>query len=367
MSGVQDAGGNRGFWSAARGWLGLAALLVGGPLFIFNPVVQHLVLGWSLFLDRGLSGASFHSETLLVGVVGTAAFFLGLHSFLAWLFRQSQPSVMEGKPRVWRFGASAGIGLLALLMFAAGTAVVGLVHQAFWLTRSRSKIFEFNQAAGSDSLITGALRRDAWRSQSRYNLSSIGLGVRNYSATYQEILPPGGTYRDDGQGLHGWMTPILPYVGYIGPVDETQPWDSAANAIYFRSVIKVYLNPAFAGVYDDRKFALAHYAGNQHLLYPNSSINLDTGIADGLSQTILAGEVYEGFVAWGAPYNVRDPGRGLHQGPETFGGPVRGKTQFVFADGSVRALGDQIDPTVLRALSTPAGQDDAGEYIVGDH
>jgi len=63
----------------------------------------------------------------------------------------------------------------------------------------------------------------------------------------------------------------------------------------------------------------------------------------------------EAFRPWGDPFNFRDPAAGINAGPASFGGPtVSGGAKFLMLDGSVRFLGHATDPSVLRALSTPA-------------
>jgi hypothetical protein len=64
------------------------------------------------------------------------------------------------------------------------------------------------------------------------------------------------------------------------------------------------------------------------------------------------------FRPWGDPINWRDPAKGINQVHDGFGGPTGSHAvQFLLADGSVRRIGDDIDPTVLRALATPAAGD----------
>lgn len=76
------------------------------------------------------------------------------------------------------------------------------------------------------------------------------------------------------------------------------------------------------------------------------------GLGDA-SNTILAGEVGEGFKPWGDPTNLRDPGLGVNKVPGGFGGPLGSGANFVFMDGSVRFLRDTTSLEVLRRLSLP--------------
>jgi len=78
----------------------------------------------------------------------------------------------------------------------------------------------------------------------------------------------------------------------------------------------------------------------------------------------VGGEVKSEFKPWGSPTNWRDPQIGLNKSPHGFGGPWKGgMTNLVMADGSVRPIHEDIDPVVLKALSTPA----AGDEVKSDY
>ena len=82
-------------------------------------------------------------------------------------------------------------------------------------------------------------------------------------------------------------------------------------------------------------------------------------IADGTSNTILAGEAAGNFKPWGNPENRRDPSNGIQAGPDSYGSPGSPGAVFLFCDGSVRYLSKAVNPDVLKAFATPAG----GEII----
>jgi hypothetical protein len=108
-------------------------------------------------------------------------------------------------------------------------------------------------------------------------------------------------------------------------------------------------------------FAATHYAGNQHVLLPDSQLKLGD-VTDGTSNTIVAGEVAGGFRAWGDPANVRDPGLGINAAPDGFGSSSPGGCHFLLMDGSVRFVSENIDPGVLKALSTYNGGENIGQF-----
>jgi hypothetical protein len=253
--------------------------------------------------------------------------------------------------------------MLILLLFVSGTAVVGLVHQIGWMATSSKPIFDTESAAGSDSLLFSEAMNAAKHSMSKGHLKQMVLAFHNYADSNKAAsFPPGSTIDAQGLAYHGWMTYLLPYMGmgyYSEELKLDKPWTDPVNVPIFRSPIDYYWNPGVSNQYcfDEQRLALAHYAGNVHVLYPNGSLGLKD-FRDGASQTILGGEVPAGFLPWGSPYNVRDPALGINRGPAGFGGASRLRgANMMFADGMVRMISEDIDPAVLRALSTPAGDD----------
>ena len=86
-------------------------------------------------------------------------------------------------------------------------------------------------------------------------------------------------------------------------------------------------------------------------------------MTDGTSNTILAGEVSGGFMAWGDPENRRDPGNGFGTAPNQFGGPEAQRgVQMLLADGSVRFISENINPQTLKALASPDGKEQVGDF-----
>ena len=88
-------------------------------------------------------------------------------------------------------------------------------------------------------------------------------------------------------------------------------------------------------------------------------------IVDGTSNTIIVGEVTTGLKSWGDPTNLRDPADGLGNTPQQFGlrrRPAGEGAQFLMTDGAVRFISTEVDPEVLKALSTPDGGEFTGAF-----
>jgi len=206
-------------------------------------------------------------------------------------------------------------------------------------------------------------REAARRTTSRNHLAELGLALHNYHDAHL-MFPPGGVFDEREQGHHGWQTLLLPFVeqGHLyNEINFDVPWHHSDNTVVFQQSIPTYLLP-FDDVptHDGSGYGLSHYAGNSDVFAANSRIRI-RDFRDGTSNTILAGEVIEDFKPWGDPENWRDPAMGLNAGPDSFGSrQSQDGVYFLLGDGSVKFISQDIDPEVLKAISTR----DGGEPVV---
>ncbi|MEJ7595686.1 MAG: DUF1559 domain-containing protein [Planctomycetaceae bacterium] len=210
-------------------------------------------------------------------------------------------------------------------------------------------------------------RTAARSTQSKNNLKQIGLAMHNYHDVYG-MFPPGGIYTKKDEPYNAWMTSILPFVeqaNLYNQIDFNQPWTASQNQHVFQTKLFNFLNPNLGPEVSlvGGGFGASHYAGNSQVLTKNGSIKI-FDMVDGASNTILAGEVSGGFMAWGDPENRRDPANGFGTAPNQFGGPAvgRGGVNMLLADGSVRFISENITPETLKALASPAGNEQVGEF-----
>jgi len=208
-------------------------------------------------------------------------------------------------------------------------------------------------------------RRIALKLSSMNNLRNIGVAVVNYSSGPDSNMPIGTTKDLQGKPLHGWMTAVIPFLDQVWlaqQINYEKPWNDPGNQNVFRTNIPEFINPAIDQITNSKGYALAHYSANSRLIGSKKSYSLDeVSNADGLANTIMLGEINSNFPAWGSTSNFRDPARGLNGAPDQFGSPYKGSVNVIFADGSGRSLSKNIDPQILKALSTPNG----GEPITG--
>jgi prepilin-type processing-associated H-X9-DG protein len=221
-------------------------------------------------------------------------------------------------------------------MFVVGIAATGIVHQMGWLIASRRSLVEKKIQS-----------RDVWGS-SVDHLRQIGMASVMLTI---DPAPRSGESGPSREVLHSWMTEILPGTIFVlgGRLRHDLPWNDPQNSAYFRSVVPLYLNPECRAVRSPEGYVLSHYAGNAHVLGRDRALRR-VGPEDA-ANTILAGEVAEGFKPWGDPTNLRDPGLGVNKVSGGFGGPAGSGANFLFMDGSVRFLRDTTPWEVLKRLS----------------
>ncbi len=327
--------------------LGIFFLLCLGCLVPLDFIFA-LVAGWILYLVRVVPQITLNWSGLLSALVCLVALAFSLQWFLRWFFKQVQADSGNPAPRNWSWSWTLRILGLVMLMFVAGISAIGVTHQTAWLVSSPGSLLE----------VKGSIREAANRTQSGNHLKQIGLACHNYHDSFAHF-PAGATWDAQGRMLHGWQTQLLPFIeqdDLYRRINLKVPWTDADNAPAFRQRVAAYLNPVVEEQQDKNEFFLSHYAGNARVLGGDVGWK-KKDITDGLSNTLLAGEVAGNFKPWGYPANSRDPALGINQTSDGFGGPRKSKkgANFSFADGSVRFIKEDIDPVTLKALSTPNG------------
>jgi type II secretory pathway pseudopilin PulG len=253
-----------------------------------------------------------------------------------------------------------------------------------------------------------AAREAARRSSCMNNLAQLGLALHNHEFTY-ETLPAGvtnptGPIRNEAVGQHvSWIVQILPF---IEQNNAYQAFDAAAgayaeaNAPVREVSIDILMCPSYPGSDRTENHKVAHstYAGCHHdreaaidadnhgLLFLNSAIRY-RDMLDGSSQTLLVGEMFpddRDGLGWtsGTSATLRNAGsiekwqqrRALERNGRAgmglpgyedaavaeppidplfvggFGSAHSGIVCFALADGSVRAVRQDIDGAVLSQL-----------------
>ncbi|MFN9719089.1 MAG: DUF1559 domain-containing protein [Planctomycetota bacterium] len=247
-------------------------------------------------------------------------------------------------------------------------------------------------------------REAARRTQCKNNLMQIGLALHTYELAH-EVLPPGcvnpeGPILNVEEKYHmSWAVQLLPALeqsALFGRIDFSEGAYGPANG-----PIKLVRIAAFECPSDPHRRAGAmNYAAcfggddvpidvnNNGLLFLNSSVGYEA-IHDGASNTIMAGEkvAMEGtMTGWmsGTMATLRNTGVAINNGWDVNGGGNRGPrsvgvppsntstsgyssyhnggAQFVFADGSVKFLSENINPQTYTRLGNREDLELVGEF-----
>lgn len=201
------------------------------------------------------------------------------------------------------------------------------------------------------------------------NLGRINEALLEY-ASEQGHFPAGGTFSDDENGdevgMHGWMTSLLPYLGHsplYSEINLSKPWNDDVNFVPMSQPVSTFLVPSVPHEPTGRGFATTHFAGvggviqTEQGLLPtgifekNSTVKLQD-VTDGMSQTLIAGEIARALPAWGSPENWRTVEGPLNRRLSSFGNADGTGAHFLHGDGSVRFFSNRMDPEVMQKLAT---------------
>lgn len=324
---------------------GIICLLVVlfGFLLVSPDLPIHTLLGWCFYLNSISTKIRLDLPAILQFVLATAVFVGLTHSLARYFFTQTKIGTN------WRLRNSVLITLALFVSFAAGLSFVGAVHQIGWLARE-------------PRIMTNSF---STRAQIRNQLSQIGKGAYEYQDKWASF-PAGGTLLDHAVPGHSWQTHLLPYLdqqNLFCQINLKQSWRAISNRTSLSTTLSVFNNPRIDGSrkQEHTRYALSHFAINSHLAPLGGSVTLKD-MPDGNTHTLFAGEVISNFKPWGDPSNRRDPLLGLNTSPQGFGGTMNLTTHFIMADGSVRGIYNKIDPKILKAIATPDGGEEVGQF-----
>lgn len=242
------------------------------------------------------------------------------------------------------------------------------------------------------------------------NLRQLGLAMHNYESTFLQ-LPPGYSYSPAASGNqlgHGWAAHLLPFLEQQTLYDQLDfrlPIFHPNNQLAREKHLEVFLCPTddlstdgFIAMGSDQ-FAMACYVANfgppdldadqeqRDGVFSRNSATKLRQITDGLSNTLMVGERQNGPFRAGRELNnhfeyettwaasvrdIDDPTDDhghmtLFQTGHTPNGPDsddrdvsaahRGLAQFLWCDGSVKVVAEEIDLALYTSVSTKAGDE----------
>lgn len=321
---------------------------------------------------------------------------------------EARPSPFKAKKKEPSRGAfwSVLVGALALPMtlFAAmpeiwarlpatilglGSLVLGVMSYSE-IQRSKGRqsgtgLAMTGMALGTIAMFLGPLVVAPWsqrqsvagsRATTERHLKSLGVALGKYH-NQNGHFPAGATYRAEESGertaLHSWMTDLLPYLdaqSTYQAIRRDEAWSEPVNKPPMSKSIPAFLVGGVDETHNSSGYALSHFAGVGGQATTSDGQVVNVGIFDGgskvsraditdeLSNTLIIGEIPDGYRPWGEPGNWRTLSDGLNRGTGSFGNAAGTGAMFLRADGSVSFLSNQIAPDVLKRLSTRDADDD---------
>lgn len=237
--------------------------------------------------------------------------------------------------------------LAASLLMATGLVIFGLIA-----------VIQF----GGDSI--SRLANNQVRSSSIRNLERIALAMNNYAVDHGTYPPP--MVRDsNGLPLHSWRALLLPYLDEQPLADQYNynlPWNDPANLELQWQIPSVYQHPSAnsgGGWQSTSNYYLITGPGT---LFPNKGPLKPSAVIDSAAQTILVVEAIPVVPSgtWLEPIDLDYAvltGDLIFGGATEMGGLTIGGATFATVDGRGHFAADNLDPAVVRALVTPAGNE----------
>ena len=190
-----------------------------------------------------------------------------------------------------------------------------------------------------------AARSAANRAACANNLHQLGLALELHHGELSR-------YPKDGDNSYGIGAFLLPFLEQRPLFEQLRPDQKSGSMGGGDTKLKIFLCPQHG---TPPNAGHSDYIGTQDLF---GDFHVKEDIKDGMSKTIAIGETLKDF-RWAYP------GTGSSSGTPnngSFGSEHSGGAQFVFCDGSVHFLHDNISPAIFKALCTIAGREIVDDY-----
>jgi prepilin-type processing-associated H-X9-DG protein len=303
--------------------------------------------GWAVVIIAAPLGAVLVRAMLGHYAKAAATPFLVGYVMFVWLV--SIAGIVRSHVSLRKQGRSTYVGCVVISLFALGvliTLMLPAVPQA---------------------------REAARRSQCKSHLKQLGIALLNHFDEHGTFL-----HAAAGDPVVSWRIQILPYFDQpklFEKYDQKSSWDSKPNDPIARTRVSAMSCPSrgdpVGGQDEDGRFFTDYtmLTGPGTFSGDFEPRTLD-GIKDGASNTLSIVEAAGLNIIWTEPRDAnvdREPlginfkGTGKYDSPGLMSAWHTGGANATFADGSTRFISQNIDPAVLKALTTVNG----GESVEG--
>ena len=240
-----------------------------------------------------------------------------------------------------------------------------------WRNDSRGVVNSVSSVAPATSAVLVALllpavqqaREAARRTMAKNNLKQIGLAFHNFHDAYNTFPERShmNRFTEERPGL-SWRVSILPYIDQEDLYKQfnlDEPWDSEHNKALIPLMPQAFASPNDPALNKEGKtrYLAVHGEG---CFYENDEGTKIRDITDGTSNTIMVVEAApDRAVIWTQPEDFDVDFDDLLNGLK---GARAGMFQALLADGSVRAISENINLDVLKALFTKNGEEPLGDF-----
>ncbi|MFT4558600.1 MAG: hypothetical protein ACI92S_003981 [Planctomycetaceae bacterium] len=305
------------------------------------PAKQSSVWAWALAIPGALIAVAFAIESLDSDTERAAYPYFAIYKAAFWLIGLVGMRMTHRRLKAENKASPFGFGFLICLL-----AIFGFF---FVLVPSHVQP-----------------REAARRTQCKSNLKQIGIALHNFHDVHGHFPPSPA-----GAPLVSWRVHALPYLDnpdLFETYDQTLAWNSNKNTVIAKQRIEQLTCPSTRTTKDTLDRWYTHYAmiSGQKTIgdrqYPRSFSDFTDGTANTLAVVEAAGL----NIVWTEPRDseVSDGNLGINlTGPTPTESPAlisawhRGGGHVLMADGAAKFLSHNIDPKVLKALTTVDGDD----------
>ena len=215
-------------------------------------------------------------------------------------------------------------------------------------------------------------RAAARRTQSKNNMKQIGLAMHNFHDTWRSF--PRGTIENKNLKVEdrlSWYVDLLPYIDEAAlytHISRDKGWNDPANRNVAATGVKVFLDPqqpvqpgqacyvGIAGLGKDGPTLAVDHKRAGIFAYDRTTRIRD--IRDGTSNTMMVSEANKDLGSWaaGGKATIRPlTTKPYINGKDGLGGGSPHGCHVLMADGSVRFVSNDVDPSVMEAMATING------------